>query len=184
MRVFSFLLLTIAALPAVFARSYHTGISPLNKVIETMSWMVNVPILQNEYVQIGFIRFGLFLVFLAVSHWVFKKLFDSNKTSGVIAAAFSIIAAFLMPEELVIVQGGVITVVFAGMIPLALVAGGIWFAVSEEKGLNKNFPLRIIALVLLFILLYIVEIYQQFLNLAPIILFIPVSMLRNRWRRR
>ncbi len=153
----------LLALPLVSARDYFTGISPLNKVVQTMSWIFTVPILQDATVQQGFIRFGLFLIFLSVAHWVFKKLFKDNKTSGVIATAFALIAAFLMPRDLVLVNGGVITVVLAGLIPLALIGMGMYFSVST-KMLNRNFALRLLAIVILFTLMAIIEVYQGILG--------------------
>jgi hypothetical protein len=180
--VFSALLFS---LPSVFAREYHTQLSPLNRVVATFAWLMDVPVLKNEYFQIYFVKFLLFIIFLAVAHWVFKKLFKDNKTSGVISASFAAIAAFLMPNNLVIVNGGLITLVFAGLIPLAIVGGGIYACVSK-KILNKNFPLRLLAIIILFTLLYIIELYQIYLGIytpkdvAPVFFFLPTMLWRGR----
>jgi hypothetical protein len=178
------LLVSLLALPATLAASTysgHTGISPLNKVVETLAWMFNTPILQNRTVQVGFIRFCLFILFLAVAHWSFKKIFKSkddkggNKTAGIVSTVFALIAAFLMPEAWVTANGGVITAVFTALIPLGIVGLGIWFALAK---MNKNFATRLMAIVILFLLLAILDVYRTSLGL-PLILLIPASFFRR-----
>jgi len=169
----------LAALPTVFARSYYTGISPLNRVVELLSKMFTIPALSNSWVQLGFIRFCLFVLFLAVAHWVFKKLFD-NKTAGVIATVFALISAFLMPENWVTANGGVITAVFTGLIPLGIVILTVWFCV---KKLDSSFISRLIAIVLLLVLLAILDVYKTAVGL-PIIFLLPRSFFTVRTNRK
>ncbi len=188
LRVFFLLPALLLALPLVAARSYYTGLSPLNKVVETMTWMFYIPILEDPFVQLVFVRFMLFLVFLAISHWVFKKLFKDNKVAGILGTAFSAISAFLMPPELVMANGGVITVVFTGLIPLGVIGLGLWFCVAKlDLSENANFVTRLIAIVILFMLLAVVEVYQQLLGAAggsslPLLLLLPTSLFRTKRR--
>ncbi len=172
-------LLTIPLAAAEYGYRGFTGISPLNKIVQSMAWMFDIPILQNHTVQVGFIRFCLFILFLALSHWVFKKLFKDNKTSGVISTVFALIAAFLMPENWVTANGGVITAVFTALIPLGIVGLGIWFCMAK---MNKNFATRLIAIIILFTLLAILDVYQAALGL-PLLLLIPENFFRKNTER-
>lgn len=172
---------TLLASPLVAAREFHTGVSPLNRVLGFMAWMFDTPILQNEHVQLGFVKFCLFILFLAVSRAAFKKFFD-NKTAGIIATVFSLIAAFLMPKSLVVANGSVIMIVLTGLVPLGVVGGGVYFCVTR---LNKNTITRLLAIVILVVLLAIVEVYHNIVDkwttLSYLILLIPAKWLR-RWR--
>jgi len=178
-----------ALLPLVAARSFFTGVSPLNRVVGLLAGMFDVPVLQDPRVQVLFMRFMLFLVFLAVSHYAFRKVFQEkgygtkNKTAGVVAAAFSLIAAFLMPTSLVMANGGVITLVFSGLIPLGVIGLGLWFCIAKlDRGENANFATRLIAIVILFTLLAIIGVYQQVLAgyggaSYPLIFLLPARRL-------
>ncbi len=150
--------------------------------------MFDVPVLQDERVQVFFVRFMLFLVFLAVSHYAFRKVFREsggakNKTAGVVAAAFSLIAAFLMPTSLVMANGGVITLVFSGLIPLGVIGFGLWFCIAKlDRGESANFATRLLAIVILFTLLAVIEVYQQVLAgyggaSYPLVLLLPARWL-------
>jgi hypothetical protein len=154
-----FLLLPLSLLvfPSVSAYAANTGISPLNRVIDLMSQMFNLPILQNTQVQEGFLRFCLFIVFLAVAHFAFKKFFD-NKTSGIISSIFALISAALLPRDWIMVNGSVISVVFGALIPLGLVGFCLYLCM---KPLNQSTPGRIIAIVILLMLLAILQVFKN-----------------------
>ena len=173
-------------MPLVAATQGYTGISPLNNVVGLISQMFNITILHDPYVQLGFLRFCLFVLFMAVAFWVFGKLktksgtmFD-RKTAGVIAAVFAAISAFMMPENWLTANGGIITAVFSGLIPIGIVVLGIYVAVGP---MNKSFISRLFAVVLLFLLLGILDIYHQAIGL-PLILFIPVDKITEKLRRK
>lgn len=168
----------LSALPFVTATNGYTGISPLNSVIQLMSTMFTIPVLQNSAVQLGFMRFCLFVLFLAVAHFSFKKVFD-NKTAGIIATVFALIAAFFMPESWVTANGGIVTAVFAALIPLGVIAGGVWFCV---KKLNDDFITRLIAIVILLLLLEIINVYKLALGL-PLVFLIPPGLWQRFIRR-
>lgn len=176
-RFFLILSALFAALPGVFALEGRTGISPVNRVIELLSYMFNVPILQNERVEEGFIRFALFIVFVAIAHYAFRKARFDNKTSGIISAVFGLIAAFLMPDKWVFANGGVITAVFTGLIPLGLVAGGLYMSTVK---MNGSFVMRLLGLIILFTLLGVINVYYTALNL-PMVLFLTPSLMKKFW---
>jgi hypothetical protein len=167
------------SLPIVLAATGYTGISPLNRVVELLSTMFTLPALKNANVQLGFIRFALFVLFLAVAHYAFKKVGFDNKTAGVIATVFALIAAFLMPENWVTANGGVITAVFAALIPLGVICYGVYFCVTT---LNRNFIGRLIAIVILLLLLEIINVYKMALGL-PVVLLIPPGLWQKLLRR-
>ena len=168
------LLMPLLALPSALAYRANTGISPLNSVIETVSKLFNVTALENPTVQLGFLKFSLFVMFLAVTHFAFSKVFD-NKTAGVLATMFSLIGAFLMPVNWVSANGAVITAVLSGLIPLGLVGAGIWFALYK---LNNNNLERFFALLIILILFIVLDVYQNVLGL-PLLLFLPERLFRG-----
>lgn len=172
------LLALLLASPQALAATGYTGISPLNRVVELLSNIFTLPVLKNATVQLGFIRFALFVLFLAVAHWVFKKIFD-NKTAGVIATVFALISAFLMPENWVTANGGVITAVFSALIPLGVICLGVYFCVTT---LNQNFIGRLIAIVILLLLLEVITVYKMAIGL-PVVLLIPPAVWSRFLRR-
>ncbi len=184
-RVFALPALLVLSVPLVAAQQGYTGISPLNNVVGLISQMFNITILHDPYVQLGFLRFCLFVLFMAVAFWVFGKLktksgtmFD-RKTAGVISAVFAAISAFMMPENWLTANGGIITAVFSGLIPIGIVVGGIYLAV---KPMNNSFIMRLLAVMLLFMLLGILDIYHAAIGL-PLILFIPVETIRQKLKK-
>lgn len=166
-------MLFLLVAPLSLAYSARTGISPLNRVVELMAQMFNIPILKDPAIQVYFLRFMLFVLFLVVAHYAFKKVGFDNKTAGVVATVFAAISSFLMPEDWVAANGGVVTAVFAALIPLGIVCAGVYFCVTT---LNKSFITRLIAIVILMMLLAIIDVYRWALNL-PLVLLIPTSIL-------
>ena len=167
-----------AALPSTLAATGYTGISPLNSVVQLLSTMFTIPVLTNPAVQVGFIRFALFVLFLAVAHYAFRKIFD-NKTASIIAMVFAAISAFLMPENWVTANGGVIAAVFTGLIPLGIVCLGVYFCITK---LNKSFGGRLIAIVILLMLLEILNVYKMAIGL-PLVFLIPPGLWQRFIRR-
>gem|GEM_PF-1786603 len=162
-KLLSWLLALPLAATAVFARTAHTGISPVNKIVETMAWLFNVPVLEDPTVQNYFVRFMLFILFLTIAHWSLKHYFD-NKTSGVISSVFALIAAFLMRPEWVTANGGLITAIFTGLLPLGAVIAVIYIVV---KKMNSNTVLRLLGIILLFLLLGIIDVYYAATGIVP-----------------
>lgn len=152
----------VLALPVVAAARGYTGISPLNRVVELLATMFNIPILQNPTVQILFLRFALFVLFLALVHYGLKK-FMPNKTAGVIATVFALISSLLAPESIILANGGIIAAVLSGLIPLGIVGYGLYFCVTK---LNENFATRLIAIVILLMLLGVVDMYYDITGLG------------------
>lgn len=180
-----FLLIGILPVP-VLARTARTGVSPLNRVIELLSNLFDIPILQDARIQVLFIRFGLFIIILALSHFALRHVFVKsgeekfgNKISGIISAVIALISALLMPENWVTASGGVITALFSALIPLGIVGLGLWFAMGPLCSSTwANTATRLIALVILLMLLTILEVYQVAV-LLPAVIAIPVRWLRG-----
>jgi hypothetical protein len=175
----SLLLGALVALPFVAADKANTGISPLNSVIELLSTLLNIPVLSNPTVKLGFIKFALFVILMAISHYGFRQIpgmGQDAKTVGVLSVMFSLIGALLMPANWVSANGAVITTIYSGFIPLGLVILLIWICLTK---LNQSFLSNLFAFLILLMLLAFLNVYSSALGL-PILLFIPAKYLRGK----
>ncbi len=177
------LLLLITAAPVA---AYRTG-GPLDLPVEAISKLMTVPVLRSELVQIGFIRFGIWLLVFTLGFWVFQRLFD-RKTAGIISATISFIGALFMPKEWVVAQGGLMTALVASVLILSLVIGGMYGIWKLSR--HESFILRLAAVALCFILMYIIGILEWRTGskaIAPLFMLLPRTFLHNMtpraWRK-
>lgn len=186
-------LLLIVLAPNVFGYSIRTGISPLNKAIEVIANLFNIEVLRtNEAVQIGFLKFMIFVVLFAVSNFSLTKIkgiFDEaqgKKTAGIISFAFSMIGTFMMPIAWLQATGGLITVIMSSIIflgffwGLAIVAVFVLRKKDEEDkmGWIKN----LLGLLLLFLLIFLVDEWGQVVGL-PLIFAINENTLKRLFKK-
>ncbi|MBN2051984.1 hypothetical protein JW756_00600 [Candidatus Woesearchaeota archaeon] len=151
-----FSLLLIITVPGVFAYTSRTGISPLNRAIEMISNLFNIEVLKNnQTVQIGFLKFMLFIVLFSVANMSLKKVkFFEHKTAGIVSFAFSMIGVFMMPYEWMLATGGLITVIMSSAIFLGFFLGLSYLAVFK---FNKNWLQNLIGLLILLLLLFLID---------------------------
>ncbi|MBU1198254.1 MAG: hypothetical protein KKE98_05600 [Nanoarchaeota archaeon] len=173
--------------PQVFAAG-RSGINPLDRAIEMISGIFNIEVLQNnETVQIGFLKFMLFIVLFSVSFWALRKtkIFDDaqgKKTAGIVSFAFSMIGVFMMPYEWMLATGGLITVIMSSVIFLAFFGGIGYVAVfvlrstgeDDKAGWVKN----LFGLIILFILFFLVSEWSIFVKM-PMVLFISQNWIKK-----
>jgi len=173
---FSLLLIILA--PQTFAYVSRTGISPLNKAIETISNLFNIEVLRtNELVQTGFLKFMLFIVLFAVANMSLKRIkFFEHKTAGIVSFAFSMIGVFMMPTQWLLATGGLITVIISSAIFLGFFIGLSYLAIFV---LNKNWLQNLVGLLILLLLLFLLDEWALVTGL-PLMCFIRKEWLMPR----
>jgi len=162
LRYLLYFLLSLALAQPVF--SLGTGIGAMDRGIEAISRLFYIQALQeSEYIQVGFLKFALFIVIFAVSNQSLKKIkvFD-NKTAGLTAFAFSTIGVFMMPLPWLMATGGTITAIMSSLV-FMLFFWGLAFVASFK--FNKNFLQKLVGLLLLFTLLALLETWAVFVGL-------------------
>lgn len=159
MRSVAFLLTMMLSLPTALA--YRSGWAPLDMPVEMISRMFNIPILSNTFVQVGFIRFGIWLMVFTLAFYSFHKFAfkDDRKTSGILAATIAFIGAIFMPQPWVIAQGGIITALITSALIIGLLIT-IVFTVAKLSN-NKFFVVRLLSIMLIFIMLAIIDILEM-----------------------
>jgi len=175
-------LLMIIIAPQTLGYHVNTGISPLNRAIETISNLFNIEVLRtNEYVQTGFIKFVLFVVLFAVANMALKKtkILDT-KTAGIISFAFSIIGVLMMPIRWLQATGGLITVIMSSIIFLGFFLGLAYVAVFVLK---KNWLQNLLGLLLLLLLLFLLDEWALFTGL-PMIMLIREDWIKKLFKPR
>lgn len=147
------LLASLSALP--LASAARSGIGPLDGAIEMIgSVFYPSALLQNETMQIGFFKFLYFIIIFTAVNWVLNKFVfnkggdDQNgkRASSVIAFAFAAISAWFLPAKLALGTGGMITAVFALLLPIGITFGLAYFAMIKLK---KNWMEHLFGLLLL-----------------------------------
>ena len=129
-----------------------SGIGALDRVIEIIAGIFNVTILGNDVVQVGFLRFLLFVALFAVMYKALNgvsKVFDA-KTAKIVALVFAIIGVFLMPRNWLLATGGTITFVVSSLVFVLIFWGLSYVAVAVLK---KGWLFNGMGLILLFLLL-------------------------------
>ncbi len=149
------------------AAAYSTGIPPLNQGVELISSLFNIDLLRsNEDVQVGFIKFLLFITIFAVFRQALLKaggVFQEPKTAGIVSFSVSAIGVFLMPRSWLLATGGAITALVSASVFLAIFLGVSYLAVMK---LNKDALQNLFGLLLLVLLLMLLNIWAGFTGLG------------------
>lgn len=171
----SLLLIMLSPNTLAYSSFVRTGISPLNRAVEMIANLFNIEVLRNEAVQVGFLKFMIFVVLFAVSNFALKqtKIFDA-KTAGIISFAFSMIGTFMMPHTWLLATGGLITVVMSSIIFIGFFWGLAIVAVfvlrkkgeDDKMGWIKN----LLGILLLFLLLFLLDEWAMVVGLPTILL--------------
>ena len=187
-------ILLIILVPQVFAVSFRTGISPLNKGIETISNLFNINILQtNETVQVGFLKFMIFIVLFSVSFYGLKvtKIFDkdNNKTAGIVSFAFSMIGTFMMPTDWLKATGGLITLIMSSVIFLGFFIGLAIVAMFVLKPKKEDDPMgwvmNLLGIVLLLLLITLLDDWISIAQVPGLTTMAPLLFLASeKWIRK
>ncbi len=175
------ILTLLFSIPLSMGYTARTGISPLNRAIEMISELFNISVLQNnQHVQMGFLKFMLFIVLFAVSYMALKKVkvFD-NKTAGIVSFAFSMIGVFMMPASWLLGTGGLITLIMSSTIFLGFFVGLGIVAVfvlrkkgeDDQMGWIKN----LLGIILLLLLLFLLDEWAVIAGLPTVI------MIKKEW---
>ena len=182
-------LLLILLAPSVLAARLGTGISPLDRGIEVISGVFNIEVLKNnEYVQIGFMKFMIFVVLFSVSNAALKKvkgIFD-KKTAGIVSFAFSMIGVFMMPTRWLMATGSLITAIMSALIFLGFFIGLSYVAVFKLK---KNWLQHLLGILILLFLLFVLDEWALFTGL-PLVMMIKEDWMKkifkpkekNKWQ--
>jgi len=143
--------LFLVSIPVAFA---STGIGAMDTVLGIIGNFFNFTALENENVQIGFLRIMIFIALFTISYFALKKatIFKDNngKPAKVVGFVFSLIGAFLMPTSWLIATGGGITFLMSSIVFLLMFWGLTWVAVWYMK---SNWVLNLFGIILLFLLL-------------------------------
>lgn len=157
--------------------------NPLNILFDAMGGLFDFEyIRQKPWLFQGIIRCLLFFLFFVVSRRIFmfekeNKPFFDNKTASIIAGIFAAIATLMMPTSWVLLNGGIITLIFGSLIPIGLCAGAIYLSLGP---LNKNTAGRIVGIALLIGVLGLIATYKGLLFGA----FFFVSPKIKEWLRK
>ncbi len=149
----------LAALPS--AAAYYQGIRPLNTFVQMIANFFTAPALKNYYVQVGVIRFALFLVVFSVANMAFKRVGFENRVAGTVSFVVGFISAFFMPEPWLIATGGTITGLVAAAVLLGVIGTGIYWAMVKLRG---NALYHFFGLIILFVLIEVVLIYASLIG--------------------
>ena len=127
--------LGILSIPIVYA---STGVGMMDNVLNMIGNFFNISAFENELVQIGFLRIGLFIIMFTIAYYSLKRAAvlgeNGGKPAKVIAFVFAAIAAFMMPTPWLLATGGTITFVMSSLIFVLLFWGLAWVAIKELRG--------------------------------------------------
>jgi hypothetical protein len=175
-RYLGLVLLMLFLIPSALAYG-RTRIIALDRGIEMISNVFNIQVLENNsWVQEGFLKFMIFIVLFAVSHFGLKKanILD-NKTSGIVSFAFSMIGVFMMPTDWLMATGGVITAIMSSFVFLLIFVGGGVVAMFVLKPKDENDPMgwlkNLLGLMLLFFLLFLIQVWADATKMPLLLLF-------------
>ncbi len=162
------LVILILLLTIPLAMAYSTGIPPLNQGVNMIGGLFNLEMLrENEDVQAGIIRFGLFIVLLAVFRMGLLKaggVFDT-KTANITSAVISGIGVFFMPRDWLMATGGAVTALASASIFLAIFLGISYLAVMK---MNKDWMQNIGGILILILLFMLLNVWAGRLGLGPL----------------
>jgi hypothetical protein len=179
----------LLALGVASASAYRSG-SPLDLLVEQIGRLFSVSALSNQYVQVGVLRFALWLILFSLGFYSLQRVFkeeNGRKIAAVLSGVIATIAALFLSEKWVLLQGGVVTALLASVILLGLVALSTLGIVRLSH--SKLFLVRVLALVIVFFMLYLIEIIERSTGsravggYLPIMIPIPILLPSpRRWK--
>ncbi len=155
-------------IPSAYAA--RSGIAGLDRVIEILGGVFYPSILDNNpTIRLGFYKFLYFLIVFALVNWVlvsfvFKKGDEKlgKRASAIIAMAFGAISAFFIPGPMALGSAGIITAVFAAIIPFGVAMGLAFVAMKVFDGKSGSWQ-HLIGIILILIAIAILEWYMAYI---------------------
>ena len=118
----------------------NTGFAPLDSAVTMISkfFMINV-LRTNPAVQVGFIRFMLFIVLFTIFRFGLGKVFDSSdanqaKNVNIIGFVIALIGTIFMKDQWVLANGGVMAAIAGLLVPLLVAIPALVYAFKKENG--------------------------------------------------
>jgi len=189
-----FALLLIIVTPGVLA--FRTGVSQLDYGLELLSKLFYIDLLNSsQVVQIGFMKFMIFIVTFSVVNMALGKIsFFEKKTAGIVSFAFSMIGTFMMPIQWLEATGGTITAVVSSIFFIAFFWGLGYVAVvvlrSKEDDGGMGWIKNLMGLLLLFLLLFIINLWVNWQGLgglqigaSPVVLLMSKKLMTKIFKR-
>ncbi len=147
----------------------ETGLDPLNNVVRMIAEFFTIPALNNEEVQLGIIKFGIFLIVFAIAHLALRNVWGSGYGGGanqaraakVIAFVVAFIGSFFMPNGWALALGGVI----AGLVIFLLVGGGAYYATMKLK---DDWLQNLFGLIIILLLIWLTSTFRGYLHGANV----------------
>jgi glucan phosphoethanolaminetransferase (alkaline phosphatase superfamily) len=138
-RLLPLLGMALVAVPLVSAKNFLSGFgsgnSPLQPILELVASMFNINL--SPALQIGLMRFFLFLLLFAVLNWSARtKVFRENdvlskKTANIVALIIALIIAIFMPQGLV---AGFLGILVGLGLPALLMGWSFWLIKEKKEG--------------------------------------------------
>lgn len=132
-------------------QSVYAFSNPIEGVFENISTFFNFEMFQNEFMQIGFLRFLLWILLFAIINWaassfVFKG--DNGKrTSGIVAAIISLISVIFMPTSAIMAIGVAYSSAVFTLLVVGIAGVAMFFSLKVLKGETWKEILGLIVLV-------------------------------------
>lgn len=163
--------ITAFLLSVVNVYAFRTGFNPMDRAVEMIARLFHIPILENEVVRLGFIKFGMFLMVFAVAFWGLRRFMD-QKPAGVVSFVISFTGAALTPRAWVLASGGTFTAIMSAIVPVGICIIGLYFVIVRLRP-GENLVYDIIAIIILLALLALIELYMGAGGIIGLALFTP-----------
>ena len=167
----------------------NTGFAPLDSAISMISKFFMIGVLRsNVAVQVGFIRFVLFIVLFTLFRFGLGKVFDASdpgqaKNINVIGFAIALIGAIFMKDQWVLANGGVMAAIAGLLVPILIVIPALIYSFKSQnnEGYRNWIGVGILFAALTIIMLYMnitgyaTTVNSGFGQASKILLLIPVG---------
>jgi hypothetical protein len=122
--------------------AYAYTISPLETVTNNIAKFFNFQVFTSQTMQIGFLRFLLWIMLFAVLFWsgsqfVFKGD-EGRKTAGIVAAIMALIGVVFMPENAITGIGTAYAGLFFTLLTVGIAFAAVYIAFGKLKAEDKS----------------------------------------------
>jgi len=134
------IIIALFSIPFVFAAPvYSTVRMALNRVVGLISSFMHIPLLENNlYVQIGFIKFGIFLIIFSFGFFGLLKAKIERKPAGITSFVVAFIGSALMPNKWVLFNGGLFIGIVSSAFLFLILYLGFYFSIVSLKPSSGN----------------------------------------------
>jgi hypothetical protein len=159
----------------------NTGFTVLDSAVRMISRFFMIPSLRtNRVVQIGFIRFLLFVMLFSLFRFGLARgpFKDDAKTTNILSFVIALIGVIFMKDQWVMAQGGVMAAVAGLLVPLLIAIPALIYSFSSGSngsGSNNEGARNWIGVGVLFGALIIILLYMNITGFtAPLFMFLLV----------